>query len=76
MSFNYDLNQLALAIFRPGTDLKVAQDNIPIFGEMLKSIRPETMAALNAPPTWESGTALAIMLGLAAFVIWKRVRPE
>jgi hypothetical protein len=34
------------------------------------------MAALNAPPTWESVTALAIMLGLAAFVIWKRVRPE
>src|SRR6185436_5792145 len=38
LSFNYNLDQIALAVFRLGSDLKTAQDNIPIFGSMLREI--------------------------------------
>jgi hypothetical protein len=76
LSFNFNLDQLALAVFRPGDDLKTAQDNIPILGNLLQNIRPQTMAALNAPPIWGSLVALAVMLALALVLLRKRVKPE
>ena len=39
-------------------------------------IRPETMAALSTPATWGASLALFAMLGLAALVIGRRVKPE
>jgi ABC-2 type transport system permease protein len=76
LSFNFNLEQLALAIFRPGADLKTAQDNIPVLGNMLQTIRPQTMSAINAPAIWGSLAALALMLALALVIINKRVKPE
>jgi len=76
VSFNYNLDQFALAVFRLGDDLKIAQDNIPVFGEMLRDIRAGTWSALNAPAIWGAALALSLMLGLAALVIGKRVKPE
>jgi ABC-2 type transport system permease protein len=76
LSFNYNLDQLALAVFRPGNDLQIARDNIPIFGQMLQNIRPETIAALNAPTIYGSLVALLLMVAVAAFIISRRVRPE
>jgi len=76
LSFNYNLNQIALAVFRPAQDLKTAQDNIPMLGNMLRNIRPETMAALNSPAIWGALFALALMAGAAGFIINKKVRPE
>jgi hypothetical protein len=75
LSFNYNLDQIALAVFRLGDDLKIAQDNIPIFGNMLRDIRPETMGALNAPPIWGALLGLLVMAGIAAVVVNKRARP-
>jgi hypothetical protein len=76
LSFSDNLDQLAGAVFRLGDDLKAAQDNIPILGEFLRGIRPETIAAVSAPAIWGAVLALLLMLGLAAFVIGKRVKPE
>ncbi len=76
LSFNYNIEQIALAVFRLGNDLKVAQDNVPIFGEMLKGIRPQTMAALSAPAIWGALAGLAVMLILALLAVARRVRPE
>jgi hypothetical protein len=76
VSFNYDLNQLALASFKIGDDIKVAQNKIPLLGQMLQTIRPEKIATLNNPATWGALLALAVMLALAASVISKRVKPE
>lgn len=75
-SFNFNLDQLALAVFRLGDDLKIAQDNIPIFGMMLRSIPRQTMAALNSPPVWGAALGLLLMAGLAALVVAKKVKPE
>ena len=76
LSFSFNLDQLALAVFRLGDDLKTAQDNIPILGNMLRGIRAQTMAALNTPALWGAVVALLMMLGLAVFVIQRRVKPE
>ena len=76
LSFNYNLNQLALAIFEPGKDITTMQDNIPMLGDMLRGIRPETMTALNSPTTWGAGGWSLLMIGLAAVILHKRVKPE
>jgi hypothetical protein len=76
LSFNFDLDQLALAVFRLGEDLRIAQDNIPIFGNMLRNVRAETLATLNNPPIWGALLGLLLMAALAAIVVAKRVKPE
>jgi len=76
LSFNYNLDQIALAVFRLGTDLKTAQENVPVFGEMLRNIQPQTMAALNTPALGGASVALLLMLGLAVGTIARRVKPE
>jgi hypothetical protein len=76
VSFGYDLRQIGLATFHLGRDLKTAQDSIPIFGNMLQSVRPETRAALNDPTVGGALVALVLMLLAAAVIIKKRVAPE
>jgi len=76
VSFGYDLRQIGLATFRLGQDLKTAQDSIPIFGQMLQGVRPETRAALNDPTLGGALAGLAVMLLAAALIIKKRVAPE
>jgi hypothetical protein len=76
LSFNYNLDQLALAVFRLGIDLKTAQDNVPVVGELLRNIKPQTMAALNNPALWGASLALLLMLVLAGGIIAWRVKPE
>jgi hypothetical protein len=76
LSFNYNLEQIALAVFRLGDDLKVAQDNVPVFGTMLRNIRPETMYALNSPALAGALLGLAAMAALAVLLLRYRVKPE
>jgi hypothetical protein len=76
ISFSFDLDQVASATFRIGDDIKIARDNIPVLGEMLRNIREQTMASLNSPAIWGALITLALMLGVAAFVVNKRVKPE
>ncbi len=76
LSFNYNLDQVALAVFRLGDDLKIAQDNIPVFGLMLRNLPPETMTALNSPPLGGSLLALFCMALAAAVLLRNRVKPE
>ena len=76
LSFNYNLEQLALAIFAPGEEIHVAQENIPILGNLLGGISPRTMEALNSPTVAGSAFTLIIMLACAAFILHRRVKPE
>lgn len=76
LSFNYNLDQLALAVFKLGEDINTAQESIPVLGEMLRNIPQQTMTALNTPAL--SGAVLwsLLMLGLVALILRKRVKPE
>jgi hypothetical protein len=76
LSFNYDLEQVALAVFRLGDDLKITQDNLPIFGNMLREIPAERMAAVNHPAIWGALLGLVVMAAVAGVVLSKRVKPE
>jgi hypothetical protein len=75
-SFAYDLEQLRLATFRLGNDVKTAQENIPILGNMLNGISHKTLETLNNPNTMGAIAALLLMLACAALVVRTRVRPE
>jgi ABC-2 type transport system permease protein len=76
LSFNFNLDQLALALFHPGKDLEVAQPSIPILGEMVRNIRPATMAALNEPATLAAALTLLSLAAVAALILNRRVKPE
>jgi ABC-2 type transport system permease protein len=76
LSFNFNMDQIALAVFRLGDDLKIAQDNVPIFGTMLSNIRPETMTALTTPAIWGALIGLALMGAASGVLLSQRVRPE
>jgi hypothetical protein len=76
LSFNFNLEQIALAVFRLGDDIKTAQESIPILGNLLRTIRPATIASLNAPALTGAVLALLVMCGLAIFLLHKKVRPE
>lgn len=76
LSFNYDLEQLALATFNIGSDIKTAQENIPILGDMLMRISKGTMDALNNPSTSGALLSLVVMINIAAWTVNRRVKPE
>lgn len=76
VSFNYNLYQIGLGIFRPGGDLNSVQENIPIFSEMLRNVPMRTLDAINNPPVASSLAFLLVMLVAAAAVINKRAKPE
>jgi hypothetical protein len=76
LSFNYNLEQISKAIFSPATDVKIAQDNIPLLGDMLRNIKPEDMERFAAPALNGATVATVVMLLIAALIIRKRVKPE
>jgi hypothetical protein len=76
VSFSFNLEQIARACFRVGDDLRMAQTNIPVLGDMLHNIPPRAMAALDSPNIYGALVALVLMLGLAGLVIRQRVKPE
>jgi hypothetical protein len=76
LSFNFNLDQIGIAVFRIGDDIKTTQENIPIFGEMLRKISARTIEGLSSPAIGGAGFALLVMLALAGWIIRKRVKPE
>jgi ABC-2 type transport system permease protein len=76
LSFRYDLDQLALAVFRLSNDLQIAQDNVPVLGSMLQSLKRGPNSVWHPPETAGALCALAIMLLICVVILVKRVKPE
>jgi ABC-2 type transport system permease protein len=76
VSFNYNLEQISTAIFSPANDVKIAQDNIPLLGDMLRNIKPESMERFASPALNGATVATVVMLIIAALIVRKRVKPE
>jgi hypothetical protein len=76
LSFKFNLDQIALAIFRLGDDIRLAQDNIPLLGNELRKIKPETYAAWDYPAITGAAIALSVMIIAAIVIIVKKVKPE
>jgi ABC-2 type transport system permease protein len=76
LSFSYNLRQIGLSTFQLGKDLKTAQDNVPIFGQMLGNIPKQTRDALSNSTLGGALIALTVMLAVGVVIIRKRVKPE
>jgi ABC-2 type transport system permease protein len=76
LSFNFNLDQIGIAVFRIGDDIRTTQENIPILGDMLRKISARTIEGLSSPAIQGAVFALLLMLGLAGWIIRKRVKPE
>lgn len=76
LSFNYNLEQIAIAVFRLGDDLTTARDNIPVFGDMLRNARPQTMEAFTTPTLWGAVAWSVLMAAMAVVILRKKVKPE
>jgi hypothetical protein len=75
-SFRFNLDQISLAVFRLGDDLHLAENTIPILGNLLRGIRSQTLVNLDNPAIGGAIFGLAIMLAIATFIIAKKVKPE
>lgn len=76
LSFHHDLQQYGLTVFRPSNDLKTAQDNVPIIGELLRRSNRRRGAApppLQPQTTWPALAAFAL---LSAGVVAARTKPQ
>lgn len=76
LSFNHNLQELELAIFRLHNDITLAQENIPVLGNMLKNIKPATIEALRHPALTGSLLALTVMMAAAVIILVRKVKPE
>jgi hypothetical protein len=76
VSIGYNLEQIALATFGLGRNLQTAQDNIPIFGQMLQNVPVATRAALDHPTLGGAIVGLALMVLGLGLIVRKRVAPE
>jgi len=76
LSFNYNLEQIAIAVFHLGDDLNTARDNIPVFGDMLRNARPQTLEAFAAPALWGAVAWSLLMAAVAVVILRNKVKPE
>jgi ABC-2 type transport system permease protein len=76
LSFRYDLQQLALRVFRPEHNLTIARDNIPILGKMLGGLRLEDASPWHRREPQPPWPALAVFATLATGIIIIRTKPE
>ena len=75
LGFGFNLHQIELHTFRVGEKIQNMTDSIPILGGILH-MRETTRAALQTPHIAGTCVALLVMLGLAAWIVHQRVKPE
>jgi hypothetical protein len=76
LSFNYNLDQIAIALFRPGNDLETARENIPALADVFRKMNPDVLVALETPAIAGALVCLLFVLGASVIILARRVRPE
>jgi len=75
LGFGFNLHQIELHTFRVGEKIQNMTDSIPVLGGILH-LRETTRTALETPHIAGTCAALLLMLGLAAWIVNQRVKPE
>ncbi|MCF7707427.1 MAG: hypothetical protein K9N52_00815 [Verrucomicrobia bacterium] len=75
-SFSYNLDQVALSVFRLNSELELAQANVPVLGRMLRGISSRTEEAWANPEIQGALIGLSIMILISAWIVWIKVKPE
>lgn len=76
LSFQYDLQQCALAIFRPDQDLSTARNQVPVFGELFRRPRRGPQSPWQERDRQRPWPAMIAFIAISAVVFQRRTRPE
>jgi hypothetical protein len=76
LSFHYDLQQYGLKLFKPLDDIKTAQDNVPILGEVIRQMQRRARNAEAPKPPQTTWPALAVFALCSAGVVAARTKPQ
>jgi hypothetical protein len=76
LSFHHDLQQYGLKVFRPQNDLKTAQDNVPILGEVIRQMNRRARNATRAVEPQTTWPALAAFALASAGIVAARTKPQ
>lgn len=74
LSFKFNLDQIALAIFKLKNDLTVLQDNLPFLRDMME--RRIDQAGWQEPDIGGAILGLAVMLSIALVILLRKARPQ
>jgi hypothetical protein len=74
-NLNYNLQQVALSIFRLDKSFAVAEENVPVLGGLL-GLSPATKAAYAFPALQGALLVFALLLALSAFLLHRRTKPQ
>jgi len=75
-SISFNLDQISLAVFNLSEELQLAQDAIPVLGDMLRGLRNSPFNWFEKPDMGGTSIALTIMVVTAIFILRFRVKPE
>jgi len=76
LSFRYDLQQVAVRIYQPDEDLERLQEEIPVFGEMLRQAFPRRPRFWSEPRVGPAMLGLGLMGLGAGLLLNARTRTE
>ncbi len=76
LSFNYNLEQLALKLFQPRVELTLLQENVPVIGNLLRGVRVERFPMFQDPHFNGAVIACLAMTILAILILHMKVKPE
>lgn len=76
LSVTFNLDQISAATFRLMNDLKLAQENVPLFGTLVRDIKPNLLSTWQNPDLTGAAFALGLMVIAAVIVVLRRVKPE
>jgi ABC-2 type transport system permease protein len=76
LSVTFNLDQISAATFRLMNDLKLAQENVPLFSTVVRDLKPNMLASWQNPDLSGALIALGLMVIAAAIIISRRVKPE
>lgn len=76
LSFQYDLQQCAIAIFRPDRDLATARDQVPVLGEMFRRPRRGPRSPWQERDRQNPWPAMIALAAVSAAIFQWRTRPE
>ncbi|MBI4657505.1 MAG: hypothetical protein HY735_01440 [Verrucomicrobia bacterium] len=76
LSLEHNLQQIALTVFHLKEDFQIAQNNIPLLGQLLRGLRDQRSFALENPESAGALIGIGVLVALSLIVIARKVKPE
>lgn len=78
LSISFDIDQLALHFFKLRQDVEVAQESIPVLGNIIDRLSRRTgeLFFMQEAGLGAACIAMGLMLVISALILWRKVKPE